>query len=399
MKAKAAPFLQHFQTLLLFVARLLTWCSAFFAPLFRGRLWRRRSTEKAVLSERLLMSSDYSQWVEIATALDQATGNGSWRANYSDALVNLRVLEESIAKMRQLRASGDSGALLRILQPCIARTHCGINNDRLFRDLRPALAGSKFIVEEFVSEMVSAIRFVAAQDCRMTSQLKLQWMLEARHSHGKTALLLSGGATFGLYHLGVVKALHRQGLLPKILAGSSAGSIMAALVATRANDEELEDLFEGHFSNATFSQAFDQKGSLRRKLTRFLTTGRLFDISKLSAILRTQLGDVTFLEAFNASGRILNVTVSPANSCDSGLLLNHITAPDVLVWSACRCVHCSISRYPNFFFHTSPQCVLRVPAPLRARSSAIQVSCRPNHPCSRFRCAHVRRLSLCRPSA
>ena len=224
-------------------------------------------------------------------------------------------------------------------------------------------------------------------------------MLEARHSHGKTALLLSGGATFGLYHLGVVKALHRQGLLPKILAGSSAGSIMAALVATRANDEELEDLFEGHFSNATFSQAFDQKGSLRRKLTRFLTTGRLFDISKLSAILRTQLGDVTFLEAFNASGRILNVTVSPANSCDSGLLLNHITAPDVLVWSACRCVHCSISRYPNFFFHTSPQCVLRVPAPLRARSSAIQVSCRPNHPCSRFRCAHVRRLSLCRPSA
>jgi TAG lipase/lysophosphatidylethanolamine acyltransferase len=246
------------------------------------------------------------------------------------------VLEESVTKMKELRASGDAGALLRILLPCFSRSHCGINNDRLFRDMRPALAGSKCIVEEFVSEMVNAINFIASQDCTISAQPRLQWMLEARHSHGKTALLLSGGATFGLYHLGVVKALHRQRLLPRILAGSSAGSIMAAMVATRANDAELEDLFDGNFSDATFSQAFDQKGSLRRKIARFFTTGRLFDISKLGAILRTQLGDITFLEAFKLSGRILNVTVSPASSCDSAMLLNHITAPDVLVWSACR---------------------------------------------------------------
>jgi predicted acylesterase/phospholipase RssA len=163
-------------------------------------------------------------------------------------------------------------------------------------------------------------------------------------------------------------------MLPKILAGASAGSIMAAMVATRANDQELEDLFDGQFSNATFSQAFDQKGSLRRKMTRFITTGHLFDISKLGAILRSQLGDVTFSEAFKASGRILNITVSPASSCDSAMLLNHITAPDVLVWSACRWVKyaaCNMQHSARF------SCVYPVlPAP--SPSSTSPFGCSPS---------------------
>jgi hypothetical protein len=339
MVAEAGAARVNLQPLLL-VARLLTWSATVVVRLFFGFLWKSGTvSSKASLSKQLVRSKDYDEWVKIAITLDESTGNGSWRAIYSDGLVNTRVLEESITKMKQLRTSNDVSALLRLLQPCISRSYCGINNEKLFRDLRPALAGSKIIVEEFVAEMVNAINFVAAQECKIGLQPRLQWMLEARHSHGKTALLLSGGASFGLYHLGVVKALHRAGMLPKILAGSSAGSIMAAMVATRANDQEMEDLFDGTFSNATFSQAFDQKGSLRRKIARFFTTGRLFDIGKLSAILRAQLGDVTFLEAFKASGRILNITVSPASSCDSAMLLNHITAPDVLVWSACRFVN------------------------------------------------------------
>ena len=389
--ATAARFL--FQPLL-FVARLLIRSAAFIARLFIGNGSRSGTvSSKASLSKQLVLSKNYDEWVNSAVALDEATGNGSWRTNYADGLVNTRVLEESIEKMKVLRASDDVSGLLRLLQPCISRSYCGINNEKLFRDMRPALAGSKCIVEAFVSEMVSAINFVAARDCKIGLQPRLQWMLEARHSHGKTALLLSGGASFGLYHLGVVKALHRAGLLPKILAGSSAGSIMAAMVATRANDQEMEALFDGTFSNATFSQAFDQKGSLRRKVTRFFTTGRLFDIGKLGAILRAQLGDVTFLEAFQASGRILNITVSPASSCDSAMLLNHITAPDVLVWSACRFAYDVI---PHFVIvsHRSLQCVLRFPSPLRACSAAVEICRRPRNSSSGLRRAHVRRLPL-----
>ena len=58
---------------------------------------------------------------------------------------------------------------------------------------------------------------------------------------GRTALLLSGGAAFGVKHLGTVAALHRARLLPRIVSGTSAGSICAGFVGTRT-DAELDEL-------------------------------------------------------------------------------------------------------------------------------------------------------------
>jgi predicted acylesterase/phospholipase RssA len=42
----------------------------------------------------------------------------------------------------------------------------------------------------------------------MSIESKLQFFAETRHSYGNTALMLSGGATFGKFHLGLLKALH-----------------------------------------------------------------------------------------------------------------------------------------------------------------------------------------------
>ena len=73
--------------------------------------------------------------------------------------------------------------------------------------------------------------------------------------------------------------------------------------------------------------------------------------------LRTNIGDFTFQEAFDRTGRILNITgmyilasfvhnskveltwlstcsVTPNNSSDPPRLLNYLTAPHCLVWSA-----------------------------------------------------------------
>jgi len=43
------------------------------------------------------------------------------------------------------------------------------------------------------------------------------------------AVSLSGGAYLGYYHMGVVKALSKEGLLPRVISGASAGSIMTAI--------------------------------------------------------------------------------------------------------------------------------------------------------------------------
>jgi TAG lipase/steryl ester hydrolase/phospholipase A2/LPA acyltransferase len=71
---------------------------------------------------------------------------------------------------------------------------------------------------------------------------KLSFFRETRHAFGRTALLLSGGGGLGSFHLGVIKALFEHRMLPRVLAGSSVGSIVAGLVATRT-DDELREMF------------------------------------------------------------------------------------------------------------------------------------------------------------
>jgi len=158
----------------------------------------------------------------------------------------------------------------------------------------------------------------------------LTFFWETRQAFGRSALLLSGGATLGLYHLGVIKALFENQLLPRIISGSSVGSIFASIVAVHT-DEELPDLFS--LKEISFS-AFDPVGSSGRKINRLLKQGVLMDVKKLQKYIRSQIGDLTFKEAFARTKRILNITVAPANHFESPRLLNYLTAPDVLIWSA-----------------------------------------------------------------
>eukprot|EP00614_Pseudopedinella_elastica_P006151 CAMPEP_0172603474 /NCGR_PEP_ID=MMETSP1068-20121228/23725_1 /TAXON_ID=35684 /ORGANISM="Pseudopedinella elastica, Strain CCMP716" /LENGTH=166 /DNA_ID=CAMNT_0013405227 /DNA_START=14 /DNA_END=511 /DNA_ORIENTATION=+ len=51
------------------------------------------------------------------------------------------------------------------------------------------------------------------------TEVKLAFFNEMRHAYGRTALMLSGGAALGLYHVGVVKALLEGGLLPRVVSG------------------------------------------------------------------------------------------------------------------------------------------------------------------------------------
>src|SRR5437762_8948856 len=58
----------------------------------------------------------------------------------------------------------------------------------------------------------------------------------------KIALALGGGAARGFAHVGVIKALEAQGIVPDIIVGTSAGSVVAALYAGGANGFELQKL-------------------------------------------------------------------------------------------------------------------------------------------------------------
>ncbi|QLQ03044.1 MAG: patatin-like phospholipase family protein [Thiobacillus sp.] len=56
----------------------------------------------------------------------------------------------------------------------------------------------------------------------------------------KIALVLGGGAARGFAHIGVIKALEAQGIVPSMVVGTSAGSVVGALYASGMNGFELQ---------------------------------------------------------------------------------------------------------------------------------------------------------------
>ncbi len=76
-----------------------------------------------------------------------------------------------------------------------------------------------------------------------------------------------------------------------------------------------------------------------------LVTGTLQDSDFLIRKLRVLMGDMTFLEAYERTGRILCVTVCPADTNEPARMLNYLTAPQALIWSAVA----ASSAFPGLF--------------------------------------------------
>lgn len=169
-------------------------------------------------------------------------------------------------------------------------------------------------------------------------------------------MFVIGGAYLGYYHMGLARALYNQRMLPNVISGASAGSLIVALIGTRT-DDELEELFENptesfrsdHFAFGWQAKPIDSPvlDTIRSCLPDsiaywadmaycllFWQKGLLLDIDHLKSVIIHNCGIYTFQEAFDRTGRIINVTVSPENNYDPPRLLNYLTAPHVCVWSA-----------------------------------------------------------------
>lgn len=147
---------------------------------------------------------------------------------------------------------------------------------------------------------------------------------------GRTALCLSGGATFAYYHIGVIRALLDADLLPDVITGTSGGALVAALVATRTN-EELDQLLVPALSvkiNAC-------REPIITWFPRWWKTGARFDSVDWAARCSWWTrGSMTFQEAYERTGRILNVSCVPADPHSPTILCNYLTSPDCVIWSA-----------------------------------------------------------------
>lgn len=143
---------------------------------------------------------------------------------------------------------------------------------------------------------------------------------------------MSGGGGLGLYHLGVVRALLKEGLLPRILSGASAGGLIGAHICCRTN-EELEKTLNPEC--LVSHMQWDNGLTWMQKAAKYIRDGYMFDTNQWVKSMRWHTcGDMTFREAFAKSGRSLVITATPSHHHEPPLFLSHITTPNVLVWSA-----------------------------------------------------------------
>ena len=85
----------------------------------------------------------------------------------------------------------------------------------------------------------------------------------ASPSGGKLALVLGGGAARGFAHIGVIKALEAQGIVPDMVVGTSAGSVVAALYAGGASGFQLQKLALEMEDSAVTDWVIPDRGFIR----------------------------------------------------------------------------------------------------------------------------------------
>lgn len=293
------------------------------------------------LRRHLQASTSYEAWAAAAEELDKYLGNQKWKKQPEYAYYDDRTVRKVTAELVALRYKaeveqredplnfGNAGAideLKQLLENCIKNNFVGVENPRLYSE---TYLGTKDLVQNFIDETQKCLQTIR-DSAFIGSSEKAAFFRQLDTNYGRSALCLSGGATFAYYHLGVVRALLATKDLPEIITGTSGGALVAALVATRT-DEELQKILVPALAYRIRACADPPSVWLRR----WWRTGARFDsldsARQCSWFCR---GSTTFREAYERTGRILNVTCVPSDPHSPTILANYLTSPDCVIWSA-----------------------------------------------------------------
>ncbi|CAG8463434.1 7205_t:CDS:10 [Ambispora leptoticha] len=292
---------------------------------------RNARTPADQLRSDLWHAKTYKEWAAKAHKLDLLLGNDAWKEDPKSPYYDSELIKSRLDHLKQVRMNNDVTDMIYLLRSGLLRNLGGLNDPKLFER---SYLGTKKLIEDYTQEVVRQLEYIGDTNFNdLQPRSKIDFYYETRQSFGCTALVLYGGATFGLYHLGVCKALNEHGLLPRIISGTAIGALIAALVCIHT-DDELPSVFKPDGIDLGAFSKVGQKGNIQRKISRFLKHGYLMDVKVLEECVRSNVEDLTFEEAFARTNRILNITVSSARKFEVPQLLNYLTAPNVLIRSA-----------------------------------------------------------------
>jgi TAG lipase/steryl ester hydrolase/phospholipase A2/LPA acyltransferase len=289
---------------MLYVLKLVLWCDP------------KRQT-LARLRRRITLAATFPEWLSVARQHDLI----------AHSVAGTLYDKQLVAQKTKVLANGDPDiyTLMASVRLDLQRNFGNIVKSKVHEHCYLAPAD----ISSYIA-LVTAHLYRIAASTSVPRQVRLQYFKECKRVYGQTALVLSGGASLGTFHMGVVKALFDRRQLPNVIAGTSVGAIVAAIVCVRT-DSELASTFE-HIDD--LDVAFFTEHNAIQLLINFVKHGSVYKIDQMISRLRKVLGDFTFREALEKTGRILNVSVCPAETNEQPRLLNYLTSPDVVIWSA-----------------------------------------------------------------
>jgi predicted acylesterase/phospholipase RssA len=285
--------------------------------------WRGR---RGTLRKRMRKANDAAEWRTVALELDQYQGYENWKREDASGLYDWILVKKVLYSLQTMRENDDADGVMGVLELCLRNNFAGTENFRLYSE---TFFGTKYLIESYLCEVEEALAYIQHTK-KVSPQKKRSFYRGVQKNMGRSALCLSGGGSFGYYHFGLVKTLLDANLLPAIISGTSAGGLIAALTCTRTN-EELKVLLVPELADRITAC----EESIRIWGARAYRTGARFDTVKWAekAQFFTR-GSMTFAEAYARTGKVLNISVIPADRHSPVKLLNYHTAPNCIIWSS-----------------------------------------------------------------
>ncbi|MFD2228710.1 DUF3336 domain-containing protein [Alkalimarinus sediminis] len=266
---------------------------------------------------------DYETWKDAALELDYLDRNVEWKEAFASDLYNYELIYDRLTQLKECSRNKNHELMLRCLREGLHHDLGNMGNAELYNRSN---IGTKHLIEEYINQVCDSLNYICNNDIpELTDKQKLDFFKDTLLSYGRPALLLSGGASLGMFHIGVIKALWERDLLPQVVAGSSVGSIMAAMLGTHT-DAELPEMLDPNRHNL---KAWKWLGVMSG-----LTGKGFMDQKQLESCLRANIGEYSFQEAYERTGRSINITVSPVHEHQKERLLSGFTSPYLSVWSA-----------------------------------------------------------------
>jgi predicted acylesterase/phospholipase RssA len=272
-------------------------------------------------SERALANAtSYAEWHEAALELDRYEGRDKWREELESDHYDYRLLASRVTVLKKLRRKRDVDRTIFRLREELHGNLGNMANPALYQHAR---TGTKKLINEYLDEVCTCLKLLCDSDTEALPPMrKRRFLKRAARSFGRSCLLLSGGASLGMFHLGVIKELEAEGIMPRVITGSSAGAVIAGIVASHT-DDELEEILVPSRMEFEWSRMFG--------ISDMIKGSGVMDQSLLKKSIDRNIPEMTFLEAYVHTNRILNITVSPADPNQFPRLLNYLTAPNVLI--------------------------------------------------------------------